>query len=388
MYGFEFHNPTKIIFGKKTHHKIGEVLKEDGIKKVLFVYGQSSIKKTGLYDEIVKSLTDNGVEFIEHGGVKPNPVLSHTREGIEKAKRHKVDAILSVGGGSVLDEGKAIAVGSVSDVDVWEYFLGKRDITKAIPNYTVLTLAATGSEMNGYAVITNEETQEKLSIGSIHTFPKVSILNPELTLTVPTSYQAYASVDAIAHVIEWYFTCSICPNISNLLVESVVKSVIDTTKRILKNPQDYDARAEFMWTATLALNGITRPGYKDGIYINHMIAHSLGALYDLPHGACLSIVIPAWMWWHKDKNPSQFDRFARQIFGLNSKEEGIKALKNFFKEIGTPVSLQDGEIPSSDIDKIANHVYNTTAKIWGLDKIYTPEKLKEILYLALRSNVE
>ncbi|MEZ0322731.1 MAG: iron-containing alcohol dehydrogenase, partial [Hydrogenothermaceae bacterium] len=366
----------------------GEVLKSDGIKKVLFVYGQSSIKKTGLYDDIVKSLTESSIEFVEHPGVKPNPVLSHTREGIEKAKKYNVDAILSVGGGSVLDEGKAIAVGAVSDVDVWEYFLGNKEITKALPNYTVLTLAATGSEMNGYAVITNEETQEKLSIGSIHTFPKVSILNPELTLTVPTSYQAYASVDAIAHVIEWYFTCSICPNISNLLVESVVQSVIETTRRILKNPNDYNVRAEFMWTATLALNGITRPGYKDGIYINHMIAHSLGALYDLPHGACLSIVIPAWMWWYKDKNPSQFERFAKRIFNLNSKEEGIKALKNFFKEIGAPVSLQDGGIDSSDIDKIANHVYNTTAKIWGLDKIYTPDKLKEILYLALRNNTE
>lgn len=386
MENFEFHNPTKVVFGKGTHHKIGEILRNDGIRKVLFVYGKSSIKKTGLYDDIVSSLKENGVDFVEHQGVKPNPVLSHTLEGVRKVKEHQVDAILSVGGGSVLDEGKAIAVGAVDDGNLWDFFTHKREIQTALPNYTVLTLSATGSEMNGYSVITNEETGEKLSIGSIHIFPKVSILNPELTITVPISYQPYASVDAIAHVIEWYFTCTLCPNISNLLVESIVKSVVDSTEKILKDPLDYQPRAEFMWTATLALNGITRPGYRGGIYINHMIAHSLGALYDLPHGACLSVVIPAWMWWYKEKNPSQFERFAKNIFGLSSKEDGIKALKEWFYKIGAPVSLQDAGIPSSDIDRIANHVYNTTAKVWGLDKIYTPEKLKEILYLALRSN--
>lgn len=387
MENFQFYNPTKVIFGKETHHQIGEVLRKDGIKKVLFVYGQRSIKETGLYDDIIKSLEYNKIRYIEHSGVKPNPVLSHTIEGIKKAKEFKVDAVLSVGGGSVLDEGKAIAVGAVDDGDLWDFFTHKRQIVRAIPNYTVLTLAATGSEMNGYAVITNEETMQKLSISSIHIFPKVSILNPQLTLSVPLSYQSFASVDTLAHVIEWYLTCTICPNISNLIVESIVKSVINSTQRIFENPTDYNARAEFMWTATLALNGITRPGYKDGLYVNHMIAHSLGAIYNLPHGASLSIVIPAWMWWYKDKNTTQFERFAKNIFNLHSKEEGIKALKNWFSSIKAPVSLQDAGIPSSDVDKIADHVYTTTAKIWKVDKIYTKEKIREILYLALRSNL-
>lgn len=382
MESFEFHNPTKIIFGKGTHHKIGEVLKHDGIKKVLFLYGQNSIKKTGIYDDIVKSLNQNNIEFIEHSGVKPNPILSHTKEGIRKAKEHKVDAILSVGGGSVLDEGKAIAVGALSEVDVWEYFLGK-EITKALPNYTVLTLSATGSEMNGYAVITNEETKEKLSIGSIHVYPRVSILNPELTFSVSKEYQAFAAVDAIAHVIEFYFSAEKSPNISNRLVESIVKTVMETTEKILQNPTDYDARAEFMWSATLALNGICSLGYKGGAYVNHMIAHSLGALYDLPHGGCLSIVIPAWMTWYKDKNPKPFERFAKEIFGLSSKEDGIKALKDWFKKIGAYTSLKDANIPASDIDKIANHVYNTTAKLWELDKEYSEDKIKQILELAI-----
>ena len=329
MHDFEFYNPTKIIFGKGKENLIGKVLKDYDIKKVLFVYGQSSIKNTGLYDRVISSLKENDIQWVEHGGVKPNPVLSHTREGIEKAKKENVDVVLAVGGGSVLDEGKAIAVGAKSDVDVWEYFHRDKEITDALPVFTILTLAATGSEMNGYAVITNEETQEKLSIGSELIYPKVSILNPELTFTVSKEYQAYAAVDAIAHTIEWYFTCIVCPNLENRLVESIVKTVMETTEKILQNPTDYDARAEFMWAATLALNGITRTGYAGGVYVNHMIAHSLGALYDLPHGACLSIVIPAWMWWYKDKSRKQFDRFAKEVFNLPTAEEGIKALKNF-----------------------------------------------------------
>ncbi len=388
MKEFEFYNPTKILFGKGREKEIGNVLKSYGVKKVLFVYGQGSIKEIGLYNKVVESLKDAQIEFVEHPGVKPNPVLSHTREGIDKAKKENVDAVLAVGGGSVLDEGKTIAAGVKVEGDIWDYFKDHNKVIKdALPIFTILTLAATGSEMNGYAVITNEETLEKLSIASEVIYPKVSILNPELTFSVSKQYQAYAAVDTIAHVIEWYFTCNICPNISNRLVESIVKTVMETTEKILENPYDYKVRAEFMWAATLALNGITRLGYGGGIYVNHMIAHSLGALYDLPHGACLSIVIPAWMWWYKDKNTGQFKRFAREIFSKENAEEGIKALKSWFAKIGAPVSLQDENIPSSDIEKIANHVCETTAKTWGLDSVYTPEKLKEVLYLTLRSNI-
>ena len=386
MHDFEFYNPTKIIFGKDKENQIGKILKDYGIKKVLLVYGQSSIKRIGLYDRVISSLEENNIQWVEHSGVKPNPVFGHTKEGIEKAKKENTDAVLAVGGGSVIDEGKAIAVGAKSESDIWEYFRRSKEIKDALPVFTILTLAATGSEMNGYAVITNEETQEKLSIFSPLIYPKVSILNPKLTFTVSKEYQAYAAVDVIAHTIEWYFTCTVCPNLENRLVESIVKTVIDTTEKILENPSNYEARAEFMWASTLALNGIARTGYGGGVYVNHMIAHSLGALYDLPHGACLSIVIPAWMWWYKDKNRKQFDRFAKEVFNLQTAEDGIKALKNWFRKVGAPVALQDAKIPSSDIDKISNHVYNTTAKLWGLDKIYTVEKIKEILYLALRSN--
>jgi hypothetical protein len=378
MENFEFFNPTRIIFGKGTENKIGEILKRNKIKKILFVYGKESIKKIGLYDRVVRSLKENDIDFIEHSGVKPNPVLSHTKEGIEKAKAEKVDAILAVGGGSVIDEGKTIAVGAKSKKDVWVYFKRGDEIKSALPVYTILTLAATGSEMNGFAVITKEETQEKLSISSEHIFPKVSILNPELTFTVSPQYQAYAAVDAIAHVIEYYFSGTYCPSLQNRLIEGLIKTIMETTERILEEPRNYNARAEFMWSATLALNGLTRLGIKGGSFPNHMIAHALGALYDLAHGACLSIVIPAWMRWYKDRNIQQFERFAKEIFNKNNADEGSVQLKSWFKKIGAPVSLKDSNISSSEINKIVENAYNI-AKVWQMDKDYTKKVLTEIL---------
>ncbi len=378
MENFEFFNPTRIVFGRATENKIGEILKKDRIKKVLFVYGKNSIKKIGLYERVVRSLKENGIEFIEHSGVKPNPVLSHTREGIEKAKAEKVDAIVAVGGGSVIDEGKTIAVGAKNKKDVWRFFKRQDEIKGALPVYTILTLAATGTEMNENAVITNEETREKLSISSRYIYPRVSILNPELTFSVSATYQAYAAVDAIAHVIEYYFSGSYCPMIQNRFIEGLIKTVMDTTENILKEPDNYNARAEFMWAATLALNGLAKLGIKEGSFPNHMIAHALGGIYDLAHGACLSIVIPAWMKWYKDKNPAQFERFAREIFNRETTDEGISELKAWFKKIGAPISLKDAGIEESDISKIVDNAYNI-AQVWQMEDVYTKETLTEII---------
>jgi len=382
MENFEFYVPTKIIFGKKTEEKIGEILKKDRIKKVLFVYGRESIKRIGLYDKVVKALKESGIDFVEHSGVKPNPVLSHTREGIKKAKENKVKAILAIGGGSAIDEGKAIAVGAKTKKDIWKYFKGEEVIETALPIYTILTLAATGSEMNGFAVITNEETKEKLNIASEHIFPRVSILNPELTYTVTSQYQAYAAVDVIAHIIEYYFTCKVCPNLSNRISEGLIKTVMEITEIILKDPKNYKARAEFMWASSLALNGLTRTGVGGGLFPNHLIAHALGGIYDLPHGACLSIVIPAWMSWYKEENKSQFERFAKEIFGVSSAEEGILALKNWFKKIGAPVSLKEVNISEKEIPEIAEKGYGI-AKIWEVENIYSKEVIEEILKKAI-----
>ena len=381
MYDFVFHNPTKIIFGRGRETLIGQELKDAGIAKVLLVYGRQSIKKSGLFDTVADSLGKAGITYTEHGGVVSNPVLSHTRQGIELAGKNKVEAILAVGGGSVLDEAKAIAVGATVDDDIWEYFTGK-EVQSALPVFTVLTLAATGSEMNGNAVVTNEETKQKYNIGSPHVYPKVSILNPELTCTVPLDYTAYGAVDAIAHVIEAYFTKKPGTRLQDRLVESIIKTVIETTDIIMKDPPNYEARSELMWTATLALNGLTTAGVGTYNFPNHMLEHSLSALYNIPHGAGLSIVIPAWMKWYSEKNQEQFQRFSKKIFELEGEQAGIEALEKWFAKIGSPVRLVEVDIPAEDIDKIADNAH-ALATLWGIGGIYTKEVIAGILRLAV-----
>ncbi|PMP93520.1 MAG: NADH-dependent alcohol dehydrogenase [Thermodesulfobacterium geofontis] len=383
MENFVFYSPTKIFFGKEEENKIGEILKNDGIKKVLFVYGRESIKKIGLYDKVINSLKAYKIEFVEHSGVKPNPVLSHTLEGVKKAKEAKVDAILGVGGGSVIDESKAIALGViVGEEKLWDCFEGKREIQQALPVYDILTVAATGTEMNGNAVITHDETKEKLYVSSPILCPKVSILNPELTFTISLEYQAYAAVDVIAHLIELYFSAEYSPKIQSRLIEALILTVMDTTEKILENPKDYQARAEFMWASTLALNGLMQIGFKDGAFHNHMFAHAIGGLYDLPHGACLSIVIPAWMSWYKSKNLNQFQRFAEKIFKKPFPEDGIKELKNWFKRISAPVSFKDAGLDKKAVEEIAKMVAQIAHR-WNLNKIYDFNTAKEVLTLCL-----
>ncbi len=382
MEDFEFHNPTRIVFGRGKEARIGVELKQAGIGKVLLVYGGGSIKASGLFERVTASLEEAGVAFTEFGGVASNPRLSHTREGIALAKRSKVAAVLAVGGGSVLDEAKAIAVGVLTADDIWDFFAGK-EVTAALPVYTVLTLAATGSEMNGNAVITNEETKAKWAIRSIHIYPVLSILNPALTCTVPLDYSAYAAVDAIAHVIEGYFTKRPASRLQDRLVESIVKTVIETTDMIMADPANYSARAEFEWAATLALNGLTPAGIGPYSFPNHMIEHSLSALYDIAHGAGLAIVIPAWLRWYRKhtRTLSQFERFANQVFGLSGAEAGINALEEWFVKIGAPVRLATAAIPVEDIDRIAANAARL-AKCWGMEKEYPAAVIAEILRLA------
>jgi len=381
MFDFTFHNPTKIIFGRDKESLIGQELAAAGVRKALFVYGLESIKRSGLYDRVVASLHASNIDFAECGGVEANPVLSHTRRGIAQAKSEQVDAILAVGGGSVLDEAKAIAVGATVDDDIWHYFTGK-EVVSALPVYTVLTLAATGSEMNGNAVVTNVKTRQKYNISSPHVYPRVSILNPALTFTVSPAYTAYGAVDAIAHVIEAYFTKA--PGNTRLqdrLVEAAIRTIIDSTNIVLQEPENYDARAQFMWTATLALNGLTSAGVGPYSFPNHMIEHSLSAIYNIAHGAGLAVVIPAWMKWYAPRNPEQFARFADKIFGLADGKEGIAALERWFVRIGAPTRLQDVGIPVDDIGMIAGNAADL-ATLWDIADVYTTKVIADILFHA------
>lgn len=378
MVDFTYHNPTKIEFGKGKEKLIGEALKKEGYAKVLLCYGSERIKSDGLYDTITSSLKQNGITWEELSGIVSNPKLAKVKEGILLAKKTQPQAILAIGGGSVLDSAKTIAVGALHENDIWDFFIGKAMIKDALPIYAVMTLAATGSEMNGFAVVTNEATKQKFSIRSELIYPRLSILNPKLTQSVPSDYLAYSAVDIIAHVIEGYFTASHQPHFQSRMVEGIVKTVMETTEILLKNPKDYDARAEFMWAATQALNGSTTAGTNATRFPNHMIEHSLSALFDIAHGAGLAIIIPAWMQWYKKHNKAQFKRFAEEIFKKESPKEGIEALKKWFEKIGAPVSLKQAGIDKKEIPAIAQNAAQT-AIFWGMSDEYTQESIEAIL---------
>ncbi|QSZ40832.1 iron-containing alcohol dehydrogenase [Sulfurimonas aquatica] len=381
MNDFTYINPTKIEFGKDKENNIGEYLATSGIKKVLFLYGTGSIKKSGLYERVINSLNKNNIEFVELAGVVSNPLLGKVKEGILLSRKHGVEAILGVGGGSVVDSAKAIAAGVAYDGDVWDFFINKAQIAKALPVFTIMTLSAAASEMNGNSVVMNENTQQKYSIASVLLNPVISVINPELMKTVGSDYLAYSAVDIIAHSIEVYFTATTHPAFNSRIVESIIKTVMETTEVLLKNPDDYDARAEFAWVAIQALNGLTPAGTAGGSFPNHLIEHSLSALYNVAHGAGLSIVIPAWMKWYKDKNSAQFQRFSREIFNSSNVDEGIEKLEAWFAKIGSPVSLEDANIPRSAISALASNAYET-AKVWGMSEMYTQETIEEILQKA------
>lgn len=382
MENFTFFNPTQIEFGTGKEQLIGQHLAAHGVKKVLLCYGSERIKREGLFDLVTQRLTEQGIEWIELGGIVSNPVISKVREGIALAREHQVDAILSVGGGSVLDSVKAIAAGVCYDGDVWDLFSGKAPVESALPLFAILTLAATGSEMNPSAVVTNDETQEKFFIMAAPLFPKVSIVNPELMQGVSRDYLVYSASDVIAHLIEAYFTASVHPKLQSRLVESLINTVIETTEALLADPADYDARAQFAWAATLALNGIAYSGTAGFSYPNHAIEHSLSALFNVPHGAGLSVVVPAWMKWYRDRNPDQFERFAKTVFGAETGEAGIAALQSWFDKIGTPTRLPQLGIQEADLPVIVENVQKNV-RIFGIADTYTPEVVTAILRNAL-----
>ena len=380
MFDFTFHNPTKIEFGRGKERNIGLYMREFDAKRTLLIYGSERIKKDGLFDTVAASLKENGIEFIELGGVVSNPVLSKVYEGIELARKFNADSVLSVGGGSCLDSAKAIAAGALYEGDVWDFFTGK-DPSRALKIFDVITLAATGSEMNSGAVVTNEATKQKFAIHGDVLYPLVSVVNLKLQASVSREYLVYSAADIIAHSIEGYFTAKVQPDIINLYIEANIKTVMKTTEILLADPDDYDARAEFAWAATMALNGLTYVGTHGYSYPNHMLEHAMSAVVNCAHGAGLAVIMPAWMKWYKSRNLGAFERFAREIFGVNSADEGIAAFKAWLSKIGAPVSLKVVGIEGETLDEVVNLAYDYAVN-WRKDKLYTKENIKEIFELA------
>lgn len=383
MQPFVFCNPTKIVFGEGRLPEIGTEAAAVG-SKALFVYGQSSLKKSGAYDRVVASLNDAGVSFVEFPGVRANPVLSHTREGIALARESGVDFIVAVGGGSVIDEAKAIAAGAVADGDVWDFYAQKATPTGALPLVAAVTLAATGTEMNGGTVITNEDDNRKLGLIDPHLNPRVTVMDPALTFTVPDYHTACGAVDAISHLMEPYLTHGEpwLP-INERYAEGLIKTIMESADKILADPGRQDGRAEMMWAATLAWNGLMFAGAGAVGVPSHMIAHSLSALFDLAHGATLSIVMPAWMAWNAEQEPARTAGFAKNVLGIDESDPpaaaaaGIAALKEWFKKIGAPTTFADAEIDPAEIDRVVENVAGMKA-LWGYDH-YTADTIRAIL---------
>ena len=388
MQNFIFENTTRIIFGRGMIARIGGEVQRFGTR-VLFVYGQGSIRKHGIYDQVASSLKEANLTAVEFPGVRSNPVLSHARKGIDLARSEGVEVVLAVGGGSVMDTAKTIAVGARMDDgdDLWDYFTYKKKIRGALPVLTVVTVSASASEMNSAAVITREEGAQKFTILSPHIQPRTSVLDPTVLYSLSPAYSAYSAVDILAHLLEGYFNNSEPDSIlQDRLVEGLMKTVMESTEIVRKDPRHYNARANMMWSATLAFNGLTTAGMGFVSFPAHMIEHSLSALYDIAHGAGLSITLPAWMSYAASANPAKFARLGRIAFDIRETDngraaaEGIRRLKGWFSSIGSPVSLNEAGVAEGDIGRIAENAAGTAA-VWGMKK-YTREVIADILHLC------
>ncbi len=388
MDNFEFRNPTKIVFGRGTEEKVGA---EAAVysKKVLLHFGGSSIKSSGLYDRVTASLKAAGVEWVELGGVKPNPRLSLVYEGVKLCKQYKLGLILAVGGGSVIDSAKAIAMGAVIEGDVWDFYLGKGAPVEALPIGTVLTLPAAGSEASTGTVITKEEGWLKRAVNSDLIYPRFSILNPELAFTLPEFQIACGAMDITAHLMERYFT-----NVKNVaftdrLIEATLKTIIRQAPLILKNSKDYDAWSEFMWAGTIAHNNLLNTG-RVGDWASHDIEHEISGIYDVAHGAGLAVVFPAWMKHVLHQDLNRFVQWAVRVWNVEmdvfnpeaAAREGIARMEAFIHSLGIGTTLGSLGIKDDRIDEMADKCTNGNTRTVGNFVTLDRDAVRKILRLA------
>ncbi len=356
MENFNFYSPTEFIFGTERENECGKYIKKFGGKKVLIHYGSGSVIRSGLLDRVKKSLDSEQIAYVELGGVKPNPRDTKVYEGIELSKKENVDFILSVGGGSCIDSSKAIAAGVLYDGDFWDFYSRKAMITKSLPIGTVLTIAAAGSEGSGSSVITKEDGMIKRGTGSDLIRPKFSILNPQLTCTLPAYQTACGATDIIAHIFERYFTNTEEVEVTDRLCEALLLTMIKETPRVIENPNNYQARANIMWAGTVAHNDIVGVGRSQD-WNSHGIEHELSGLYDCAHGAGLAVIMPSWMEFVVDHNVLRFAQMAVRVFGIqmnfeNPKDtalKGIKAFRRFLSDIGMPINFEQLGAKEEDI---------------------------------------
>ncbi|HIX68505.1 MAG TPA: iron-containing alcohol dehydrogenase [Candidatus Anaerostipes excrementavium] len=357
MNNFTYSIPTKVHFGKGQIAHLDE-LKDSG-NKVLLVYGGGSIKRAGIYDRALEILQEAGLTVLELSGVEPNPRIESVRKGVEICKKEKIDMILSIGGGSVIDCGKVIAAGACSEEDPWELVLHPEKIKAALPLYCVLTLAATGSEMDGAAVISDLEKQEKWVTASEYMKPVMAVMDPEYTFSVSRKQTAAGTADIISHIFENYFTNVKAADVQARFAEGLLKTCFHYGPVALKNPEDYDARANLMWASSMAINGLIQYG-AEVAWCVHPMEHELSAFYDITHGEGLAILTPHWMEFALNENTAdKFADYGRNVWGIQAEDnmeisrEAIRRTKEFFKEMGLPATLTEVGINRTYFDIMA-----------------------------------
>ena len=385
MLNFDFYAPTRIIFGKDTEKEIGALLKPHA-KKVLIHYGGGSIKRSGLYDTVTASLKESGVAFVELGGVKPNPRLSLVHEGIDLCKVEGVDLILAVGGGSVIDSAKAIAMGVYYDGDIWDLYVEAQPIEQALPVATILTIPAAGSEASEGTVITNEAEDLKLPYGSNLLRPLLSVVNPELFFTLPEEQLGYGVADMMAHIFERYFTNTLHTDLTDGLCETTLKTLMRNAPLAKKNMSDYNAWSELGFAGTVAHNSLLGMG-RENDWACHDMEHELSAIYDVAHGAGLAVLIPGWMQYVYQDNINMFVQFAVNVMGVTGSyrdpdaivQEGIARLREFFVKIGLPSTLAELGIPEDRLEEMAKKAtkaaFGNERPLGGFKKLYWQDVL-------------
>ena len=388
MNNFNFYSPTSFVFGKGRETEAGKYVKRFGGTKVLIHFGGGSVLRSGLLDRVKTSLANENITFTQLGGVMPNPRSGLVYEGIELCKRENIDFILAVGGGSVIDSAKAIALGALYDGDFWDFYQGK-EVEKALPVATVLTISAAGSEGSTGSVITHETGMLKRAANSNALRPVFSILNPELTCTLPAFQTACGATDMMAHVLERYFTNTKDVEITDRLCEAVLLTVIKEAPKTLANPNDYEARANIMWAGMVAHNDICGVG-REQDWSTHQIEHELSALYDVAHGAGLAVMFPAWMKHVMQHDVMRFAQFAVRMWGCemdfqnpeNTAKQGIAKFEQFLTSIGMPIRFSELGAKAEDIPAMLKVLGLGTQTMGSFVKL-TEEDVKKIYELAV-----
>ena len=389
MNNFVFYSPTEFVFGKATEMQVGALARKHGARKVMIVYGGGSVVRSGLLDRVKQSSQEAGIEYCLMGGVQPNPVDTKVYEGIEFCRREQADMLLPVGGGSVIDTAKAIAAGVLYEGDFWDFYIGKAKVTKALKVAVVLTIPAAGSEGSGNTVITKLDGLQKLSLRVPEVLrPVFSIMNPELTYTLPPFQTACGVADMMAHIMERYFTNTQEVEIGDRLCEGTLMAIINEAPKVMRNPEDYGARANLMWAGMIAHNGTCGVGCEED-WASHFLEHEISAIYGVTHGAGLSVIFPAWMTWMIEHNVGKIAQYAVRVWGVPESEdkkavalEGIGKLKVFFSSLGLPVTFKELGIENPDIDRLADSLHRNKGELVGNYVKLTMQDSKEIYHLA------